>query len=413
MAQLDASFMASPYKTLQGSAIDEMFHQYPVSNKKDKDTILCILASCWDAYAINKKNNIWVSISFNFGFYSHYGAYGVPHWTIRRVKSAFQYLLQNKLINKMPSLAPKPGYAGKRTRVKISKKLLKLLTSSNLDISTARLNKPQILIKKKIDLGYNEMNVLDKPPTSKQYISIKNNVSEINIELLKHNFGLIQGDPTPLQATNYHYPYNVDDLRNNDLQIRLQRMFSDPDLTKHGRYYTNLQSMPSKQRLLLTIDGEGVVEVDYRGLHYNIAYNLNGLDMKQYPYEHPTIPKDLFKKACIITLNTHSKRSASGAIRKRIEDPDLPPNCRGFSSQEVLAAVIEKHPAIENNMFKDMGMEYMNMDSRIATDVLNHFISLGEGILPVHDSFVVRKSMQQELINIMNKSYKNHLNFEP
>ena len=128
MAQLDASFMASPYKTLQGSAIDEMFHQYPVSNKKDKDTILCILASCWDAYAINKKNNIWVSISFNFGFYSHYGAYGVPHWTIRRVKSAFQYLLQNKLINKMPSLAPKPGYAGKRTRVKISKKLLKLLT---------------------------------------------------------------------------------------------------------------------------------------------------------------------------------------------------------------------------------------------------------------------------------------------
>ena len=420
MGQLDQSFMVSPYNNLGGTAIDKMFLEHPDYKPKDKTTILCILASCWDAYSINKKNNIWVSLSFSNDHYTAYPDYSIKHWTRSRVRSAFQYLRDNKLINKMPSIAPKRGYAGKRTRVKISPALMKIFTDPNLEIYKIRLNKPQVLIrqnkKDSSNLNVNQSRLVKPPITNNHYIKVINDVSVINEELLKHNFGLpssISESSTPLQGQKYHYPISFNDLFQNRLKIRLQRLFSDVDLTKHGRYYTTLQSLRSEYRQFLTIDGDPVVEVDYRGLHYNIAYNRNDLDMTEYPYQHQDIPKEIFKQACIIALNTKNKRSASGAIRNLVEDPDLDQKCRGFTSKEVLQAVIDKHPAIEGQMFHDYGLEYMNIDSNIATEVIKHFVELGEGILPIHDSFVVRKTMQQELIEVMNHAYKNHLNYEP
>ena len=163
----------------------------------------------------------------------------------------------------------------------------------------------------------------------------------------------------------------------------------------------------------MTIDGEGTVELDYAGLHYNIAYNKNGLEMLEYPYQHPDIPPDLFKTACIIALNTKNKGAASGAIRKTIDNPPDGVNWAGMSAKAVLQAVIDKHLAIKDKMFQEYGLYFMNIDSDIATDVIRHFTKLGEGILPLHDSFVVRAAMHQELVKVMNESYKNHLNFEP
>ena len=60
-----------------------------------------------------------------------------------------------------------------------------------------------------------------------------------------------------------------------------------------------------------------------------------------------------------------------------------------------------------------MGMDYMFRDSQIATAILNHFINLNEAILPLHDSFVVRESMKDNLYDCMTETYLKHTGYEP
>ncbi len=56
----------------------------------------------------------------------------------------------------------------------------------------------------------------------------------------------------------------------------------------------------------------------------------------------------------------------------------------------------------------DTGLRIMNLDSRIALDVIDHFAKQNIPILAIHDSFIVQDKYEKELRQVMEKTYEKH-----
>ncbi|RYZ80365.1 MAG: hypothetical protein EOP06_25490, partial [Proteobacteria bacterium] len=97
-----------------------------------------------------------------------------------------------------------------------------------------------------------------------------------------------------------------------------RRVFNDSSFSQGGRFYSEYQNLPKDDRLRLTIDGERVVEFDYRGLHIKLLYALikeplpTGDVYLVEGYEHY---RDLFKKALQAALNASTPKSGAAAIQ--------------------------------------------------------------------------------------------------
>ena len=60
---------------------------------------------------------------------------------------------------------------------------------------------------------------------------------------------------------------------------------------------------------------------------------------------------------------------------------------------------------------KESGLRIVNKDSKIALDIINHFVKQGRPILCIHDSFIVEQKYKNELKNVMKKTYTKHTKF--
>ena len=74
----------------------------------------------------------------------------------------------------------------------------------------------------------------------------------------------------------------------------------------------------------------------------------------------------------------------------------------------LLQAFKEKHTQYNNTFATDKGVEFMNIDGRIAAKVINHFTDKEEPILCVHDSFICREQFKDELTEVMNKAVREN-----
>lgn len=199
---------------------------------------------------------------------------------------------------------------------------------------------------------------------------------------------------------------------------------------KHGRMYFNLQNMPSNDRRLLTINGEEVVEIDYNNCSAHIMYAMNGLQLTGDAY--PTSSKFTRKisKKCFTVMGNVS--SGARAIEAVYQDMKLQVSSEMPNKDKKLAAMsnvylkksirnaIEalevQHDSIIGvdafGLYQRNGLEVMAIDAKVAMLVTQHFVGKGEVIIPVHDSFIVRKSLTEELMDVMISSYKAVLGSE-
>ena len=60
-----------------------------------------------------------------------------------------------------------------------------------------------------------------------------------------------------------------------------------------------------------------------------------------------------------------------------------------------------------------MGLTLQYEDSQIAEDVMLQMAERGAVVLPVHDSFIVRASYEQELIEVMNEAFGRKYGIKP
>jgi hypothetical protein len=218
----------------------------------------------------------------------------------------------------------------------------------------------------------------------------------------------------------------------NDPDYFVRRVFSNGSWDQGGRYHGGWwQRIPSDLRACIAIDGakDRSVEVDYSGLHIALLYAIEGInyyteckgedDSKPDPYrldEYEQSPRmrGLLKQVLLSAINAEDRLGGVRATQKEINfDPDTFGwfnKDKSIELTDVIEKFLEKHTPIKHYFYSGEGIKLQNVDSLIAEEVINHFTKLNVPILFIHDSFLCSSIHSNELIQVMNRSFKGIVN---
>ena len=208
------------------------------------------------------------------------------------------------------------------------------------------------------------------------------------------------------------------------LCIQGKRIFNR-DLNSGGRIYIDgghVQCLSGEERSQILIDGEEVVEVDFRALHPSLIATIGGhvfpkdfdpYGIKIEGYDPKTLRK-LAKFAMLIKLNCkdnvqyirafNKAMSLSFNIKELYANKQIPKPI--VDGMEIMFALKEHNFEIMHLFDEISGLKLQCMDSNIAQNVVTYFTQQDIVCIPIHDSFIVQKRYQQELIDVMLWSYK-------
>lgn len=188
--------------------------------------------------------------------------------------------------------------------------------------------------------------------------------------------------------------------------MSLYRVFSD-FWSLGGRFYGGCwQGIPKGERKCFVINGESVIEHDYRNNHPSILYIAEGkpldLDSGYDAYDIAGFEdqRKACKRALNIMLNARDYRKAVGAVREHVASGTYE------EAKELVEAVKLKHADISHYFFSDVGLKLQRLDAEMCREVLNEMtVKRGETVMPIHDSFIVRASAADELVRVMSSMF--------
>jgi len=188
-------------------------------------------------------------------------------------------------------------------------------------------------------------------------------------------------------------------------RVRLYRVFNNESWDAGGRFYGGWwMRLSSEARARITIDGEPVVELDFKALHPRLAYHLAG-----QPFPPDDDPYDLgpswakVDRGDIKVAFNKLLAVGPGGKPKKPKALILP---RGCSYPKLLKALEDKHRPIQGWLRAGRALELQRLDSIIAEKVMDYFTgSMERPVLPVHDSFIVTKRDEYKLGETMHLAY--------
>jgi hypothetical protein len=194
-------------------------------------------------------------------------------------------------------------------------------------------------------------------------------------------------------------------------------------LTLYGRLHTSgfhhVQGLSEIKRAELTINGDPVIELDFSALHPNLMYASVGI---QYPLDgdpYTVLHSDeearpYLKQLLLYLLNSKDFIQAEQAgnnylyehhtERKQLKKIGI------TNARPLMEAYDREHSPI-NHFFcngKETGLRVMNLDAKIALDIVYDYAKKGIPILAVHDSFIVQQQYQDLLRDTMLHRYQQH-----
>lgn len=216
--------------------------------------------------------------------------------------------------------------------------------------------------------------------------------------------------------------------------VQFKRIFNE-DFNKGGRFYADggtIQCWNQQDRLDIQIDGEPVVEMDFGCFHPRMLYAIEGIELEEGfdPYYvewgseyDPKEVRNFVKRALLIMINAEHEEGARGAIGKLIadetkaakkaaeEDRQYIKKYGSIKSPVKITQLMDelsmRNQAIEYYFNSGHGIILQNLDSQIAEYVLDHFAVQGEAAVSVHDSFIVKESLKEELVSVMKEAYEH------
>lgn len=179
------------------------------------------------------------------------------------------------------------------------------------------------------------------------------------------------------------------------------RMFS-----RGGRFYTgnSWQNLPKGQRALMTMDGENVVEIDYKELHPSLLYAEARLRIPGNCYDIGQWPRALAKQATLILLNAktvHSARQAIAQGDKISEVAEVGSKDAYQRAGWLISDIKTRHAPIAHAFHTDQGARLMRKDSELSETIMTRLNAKGIVVLPVHDSYLVKRSHADALEEAM------------
>ena len=236
-------------------------------------------------------------------------------------------------------------------------------------------------------------------------------IARINAMLAKHVF---ESD-TPLGGKRRRFSPGLRAIFNNESWDEGGRLYAV--LTKYG---VNYQDIPSDFRDTITIDGKPTVELDYGSLHISMLYAQEGMATLVDSYDIAGLPRAFVKKALVVIINADDRTAALKSLQKDANAmrsrtllskkkkalKNAYQECKNFD--DALTAIERHHAAIAKYFYTGQGIKLQNKDSLMALEILNRFASSGIPILPVHDSFIVEKSQENNLRTVMEETFARY-----
>ena len=244
------------------------------------------------------------------------------------------------------------------------------------------------------------------------------------------------------------------------------RSFSDNTITC-GRFYNTvggIQTMSQKQRSELKINGEDVVELDFKAMHPSILYEWKWQDepervekwidfmfngdydpykvtvgskllevdeslVLEYKIKHDLRKYDplrnLIKYCVMVSLNASNHMAACRALTDEfysevkkwgkedtgefkyygIINPKDFNNVKTFPASFFCTACMNANRPIQEYFYQDKGVELQFTDSEIMFRVLNSLAEIGEPAFSEHDSVIVRKSIKAQAKQLLRDAY--------
>ena len=170
---------------------------------------------------------------------------------------------------------------------------------------------------------------------------------------------------------------------------KLHRVFIIVVLKMGGRFYGGWwQSIPSRLRPFITINGKETVELDYSSMHPRMLYAHIGMQCPDDPYDVGLNPKykDLIKKAFNALINA---RGRIEQFNNPEDGPVFDEDEIGMSWNEFLKHIKSYHPKLKGLFGTGIGLKFQRTDSDIAEATMLHFARQNIPVLPVHDSFIM------------------------
>tara|TARA_R100000935_G_scaffold55922_1_gene86530 strand:- start:7596 stop:8831 length:1236 start_codon:yes stop_codon:yes gene_type:complete len=220
---------------------------------------------------------------------------------------------------------------------------------------------------------------------------------------------------------------DIRDGKGFDIRTPMRRVFNR-DTHHGGRLYgmgsIGWQNIPRDERHDTTINGEPTIELDFKAIHPHILYSERGHPIPSDCYDVGNWPRDLVKLALLVLINAETlgevvtvlansdgekiTRDEEGGIIDVTTERRLMKQIAGNDYSKAMAFahklvqdVKDHHAPIADDFHTGAGIRLMNKDSEIAMHVLTSLTKMGEPVLAVHDSFLVRSSVKDKLEEVM------------
>ncbi len=228
------------------------------------------------------------------------------------------------------------------------------------------------------------------------------------------------------------------ELNRTPLVTALRRIFNK-DLEHGGRFYSchryGFQSINRIMRKDILIDNDDTKEYDFASLHINMLRAMEGLRPIEDAYlcildqlhvcdkERYEI-RQFLKVLLQSILNSKSRLSSERSGRYTINYlPLLSPYDEDH--ERVVKSILKRinvtvsdlvslfestHSRISRYFYSGIGTKLQYIDSQITTRIIEYFTSKRDIVLPIHDSYIVRRASQGDLKVIMNDAYRKIIN---
>jgi DNA-binding protein YbaB len=156
---------------------------------------------------------------------------------------------------------------------------------------------------------------------------------------------------------------------------------------------------------LITFDGEPTIELDYESSQVHVAYSINGLNAWNFISGDPYVPPNADPKHRNVykALLTRSFTSSNSTQTVRVDDEI---NTNGLNLNDMRKEIWQMHPQIANHRHEEAHKTITSQESRICLKVIELCNEKNIAVLPIHDSFVVKKQHKQTLKDMMVEAYE-------
>ena len=364
--------------------------------------------------AVNMTRNHY---SENFGKPSRYNELNLSAKTIKVVST----LRDAGLIGYKQGFEAQEGYSGGRiSRIWTEPKLAYMFQRSALsEFMAYSTDDREALVLKDDDKSEIHCDPTDETVAQTLVVKQYNN-------LLERTFIDIPSAESPLLKIEKKKGSNKPD-KDHHVRIRHQdkftfRVFNNGSFTESGRFYGGFwQRIGQSYRNQILINDLPTVEIDFSSFHPVLAYAKAGVsyweEYKISPYDIPvdgindsSIAEKAIKKLFLLALNAKTNSELFNAFRKEFDYSLLNDLDFKFSNDvlgKMLDSIKERHPIIADEIANGAGTKLMNLDSKIAEFVIQHFLETDTPILCIHDSFIVQESQRDRLNQAMKDAFSS------